>query len=248
MAMPNLELSRQGALETMCIMVAKECKCLGSGGIAIRRGTSRRAGSLVMVMPGEAQEQPHRRLQTCRLASQYTTVTCSRSRQQMLNYNLRAHPRRPACGGSRHEMIRGACGRRDDKDGSHELGCSCLLNGPCAISAPSLSQYLQKRRGSSSLALPRVYVHPHPPSLLPAALLRPLYTSPLWSPLSHSPSLRRSCGICPLISRHSLILGVLASLYPHSRGSLPTYQSATSPRILYAPARDLPTAGPASAC
>jgi hypothetical protein len=67
-------------------------------------GDQRAASQIICEQPrdAEAQEQPHLRLQIPRLASQYTTVTCCRIRQQRVNYNLRAHPRlsaeSPACG------------------------------------------------------------------------------------------------------------------------------------------------------
>jgi hypothetical protein len=79
----------------MCIMVAQNASALEVVGYS---SGGRPAGG----RDAEAQEQPHLRLQIPRLASQYTTVTCCRIRQQRVNYNLRAHPRlsaeSPACG------------------------------------------------------------------------------------------------------------------------------------------------------
>jgi hypothetical protein len=115
------------------------------------------------------------------------------------------HPRsaaqRPAGGGPGHEMMRGT--RR---------GWPLSAQRPCSASAPSSRGTLQKRRGSSLLALPRVYTHPHPPSLSPPPSLDPSTATlePIVA-LSHRVDVR------PLSVhfRHSLILGVLASLNPH---------------------------------
>jgi hypothetical protein len=103
--------------------------------------------------------------------------------------------------GPGHEMMRGT--RR---------GWPLSAQRPCSASAPSSRGTLQKRRGSSLLALPRVYTHPHPPSLSPPPSLDPSTATlePIVA-LSHRVDVR------PLSVhfRHSLILGVLASLNPH---------------------------------
>jgi hypothetical protein len=70
----------------------------------------------------------------------------------------------------REACWRWARARNDERDAT---GVAPVSAASVPASAPSSRSTPQKRRGSSLLALPRVYTHPHPPSLSPPPSLDP---------------------------------------------------------------------------